>query len=412
MVEKTPLIPRKWGWLALGALLALQVYRVFAFPIRGDEVFPLMFGQIPLENFADAWFEGYGPSPLHFLWSWVWGSNFWWGPRLLNLLVWWTGTAVWASFFQRSEERRKWFFPWLMLGACSDLGLLAATDGQWYVWVWLLGGVWFTQWNQTVARQWKQAVGMGALLGFGGVIALLLPLVFGIVQIRKAGPFALQILSGTLVFSLFQHGGFSADWSDLFHFSSSFSAAEVFEHLRSNSGFADPVGGIIWIGSLALFFTMKDSKWKWLGILGVLKIMTLLAMLVLGWSPLENRTFLVLEWGAPLIFVVWSVRFRLSQKWLIGLLFLGGLNQVWSILQAQKVAKMEWEKVEKKPSQSLKFDDRMNQRDLVYWGRVRWQMGREATFIFDEGTKRGEFLGGLADAAGEKSWVGTMEKEK
>jgi len=411
MVEKTPLIPRKWGWLALGALLALQVYRVFFFPLRGDEVFPLMFGQIPLENFADAWFEGYCPSPLHFLWSWVWGSTFWWGPRLLNLLVWWTGTAVWASFFQRSEERRKWFFPWLMLGACSDLGLLAATDGQWYVWVWLLGGVWFTQWNQTVARQWKQAVGMGALLGFGGVIALLLPLVFGIVQIRKAGPFALQILSGTLVYSLFQHGGFSADWTDLFHFNSSFSAAEVFEHLRSNSGFADPLGGIIWIGSLALFFAMKDSKWKWLGILGVLKIMTLVAMLVVGWSPPENRTFLVLEWGAPLVIVFWAVRSRLSPKWLMGLLFLGGLNQVWSIQQSRKNANLEDKKYQLPTNQYLILDDQKSKRALVIWGRLHWQKNQEALLIYNEDSKRGEFLGGLAEAAGEKRWVGSVKKE-
>jgi hypothetical protein len=274
----------------------------------------------------------------------------------------------------------------------------------------LLGGVWFSQWNQTVARQWKQAVGMGALLGFGGVITLLLPLVFGIVQIRKAGPFALQILTGSLVYSLFQHGGFSADWNDLFHFSSTFSAAKIFEHLRSNSGFADPLGGIIWLGSLALFLGMKDSKWKWLGAIGVMKITTMLAMLVGGWSPLENRTFMVLEWGAPLVFAVWAVRSRLSHKWLIGLLLVGGLSQVWSIQQARKIAQNEWEAVESKPNIPLKFDDRGNQRALVFWGRARWQKNQEALFIFEENSKRGEFLGGLAEAAGEEDWIASGEK--
>jgi len=409
-VEKTPLIPRKWGWVALGALMALQVYRVFAFPMRGDEVFPLMFGQIPLENFSEAWFEGYCPSPLHFLWSWVCECSVWWGPRLLNLLLWWIGAGVWASFFNKSEERRQWFFPWLMLGACSDLGLLAATDGQWYVWVWLLGGVWFSQWNQTVARQWKQAVGMGALLGFGGVITLLLPLVFGIVQIRKAGPFALQILSGTLVYSLFQHGGFSADWGDLFHFSSTFSAAEILEHFLSNSGFADPLGGIVWLGSLGLFLGMKDSKWKWLGLIGVFKVLMVLAMALLHWSPLENRTGMVLEWGAPLVFAVWAARSRLSEKWLMGLLLVGGLSQVWSIQQARKMAQNEWEAVAKNSSIPMKFDDRGNQRALVFWSRARWQKNQEALFIHEENSKRGEFLGGLAEAAEEEDWIASGEK--
>ena len=409
-MEKTPLIPRKWGWVALGALMALQVYRVFAFPMRGDEVFPLMFGQIPLENFSEAWFEGYCPSPLHFLWSWVCGCSVWWGPRLLNLLIWWIGAGVWGSFFNKSEERRQWFFPWLMLGACSDLGLLAATDGQWYVWVWLLGGVWFSQWNQTVARQWKQAVGMGALLGFGGVITLLLPLVFGIVQIRKAGPFALQILSGTVVYSLFQHGGFSADWNDLFHFSSTFSAAEILEHFRSNSGFADPLGGIVWLGSLGLFLGMKDSKWKWLGLIGVFKVLMVLAMALLHWSPLENRTVMVLEWGAPLVFAVWAARTHLSKKWLMGLLLVGGLSQVWSIQKARSLAQKEWDKECQMKRSHLKYDDSENKRALIGWARAHLQHNQEAIFLYEENSKRGEFLGGLAEAAEEKNWIASGEK--
>lgn len=409
-MEKTPLIPRKWGWVALGALMALQVYRVFAFPMRGDEVFPLMFGQIPLENFSEAWFEGYCPSPLHFLWSWVCGCSVWWGPRLLNLLIWWIGAGVWGSFFNKSEERRQWFFPWLMLGACSDLGLLAATDGQWYVWVWLMGGFWFSQWNQTVARQWKQAVGMGALLGFGGVITLLLPLVFGIVQIRKAGPFALQILSGTVVYSLFQHGGFSADWNDLFHFSSTFSAAEILEHFRSNSGFADPLGGIVGLGSLGLFFGMKDSKWKWLGLIGVFKVLMILAMALLHWSPLENRTVMVLEWGAPLVFAVWAARTHLSKKWLMGLLLVGGLSQVWSIQKARSLAQKEWDKECQMKRSHLKYDDSENKRALIGWARAHLQHNQEAIFLYEENSKRGEFLGGLAEAAEEKNWIASGEK--
>ena len=411
MVEKTSLIPKKWGWMALGALFSLQVFRVFAFPIRGDEVFPLLFGQIPKDQFLDAWAEGFCPSPLHFLWCWVWGFSSWWAPRLVNLVLWWIGAGIWGLFFNRSEERRRWFFPWLLLGACSDLGLLAATDGQWYIWVWLLGGVWFSQWNKTVARQWKHAASMGVLLGFGGVITLLLPLVFGLVQIRKAGPFALQILTGTLVYSLFQQGGFSADWSDLFHFGSRFSFVEVLDFWRSNSGLSDPIGGLIWFSSLVLFFFMKDTKWRWLGWIGIIKIAMSLAMILVGWSPLENRTWMVLEWGAPLVFAMMAVRFEWSGKWLVGLLLIGGLSQVGSILHSRDLAQKEWAQLETQESLIL-FDDRIQSRSLVGWARVRWQLGRDATFVFDEESTRGEFLGGLADAAGEKSWVGTTEKEK
>jgi hypothetical protein len=94
----------------------------------------------------------------------------------------------------------------------------------------------------------------------------------------------------------------------------------------------------------------------------------------------------------------------------MGLLLVGGLSQVWSIQQARKMAQNEWDAVVKNSSIPMKFDDRGNQRALVFWSRARWQKNQEALFIYDENSKRGEFLGGLAEAAEEEDWIASGEQ--
>jgi hypothetical protein len=400
MVEKNPLISKHWKWILLGALLAMQIARVVFLPMRGDEAFPLIVGEISdWEKFSDIWMEGISASPIHIFLCWLLGMKSLLMLRLFSLFIWWLGGFAWYLFFQKKTALRSLYFPWILLWGLSDLGLFSATDGQFYSWIFLASGIWIHFLNRSISDWWKMAPLMGLFLGFIGITSLALPLAWVFIQPRKAGAWALMMATAFLVYQLFNHAPYSATPDEIFSFTKEINWKSLFQ----DSGFIGPIGGMAWI--FVFIMLMKKDEYIWmksLSIIGLMKVLMALTFIFIGLRWPEGRYFLAFEIMLSLL-VGYIIQKNNARKWFLPLLFLGLIHSVY---QWHNVRTKEETRRNTEYQKNQIFDDRLDHMNFVYWARARWQYHQNPILIFEEQGNRGLFMSTLVDAAEEKQMIG------